>query len=43
MCRQCASGHEHQCLGVVYYVRLQEFRECMTQVQLRNEDDNASV
>lgn len=39
MCRQCASGHEHQCLGVVYSYKLQEFRECVTQL----EADRASV
>lgn len=28
MCRQCASGHHHQCLGVVYSYLLREFRKC---------------
>lgn len=39
MCRQCASGNYHQCLGVVYSYTLHEFRECVTQ----REDSDATV
>jgi len=36
MCRMCERGFPEHCLGVVYYVLLHEFRECMTQAEARN-------
>ena len=43
MCRQCASGIHHQCLGVVYSHSLQEFRECACLHADREATEHATV